>query len=46
VNRKAEIRRLSRLLAEGKHQDGEFRISQEQLERKMQAFNERVRDLT
>jgi len=46
VNRRAEIRRLSRLLADGKHQDGEHRISQEQLERKRLAFNERVRDLT
>jgi hypothetical protein len=46
VSRKADIRRLSRLLAEGKHQDGEFRISGEQLERKMQAFNQLVKDLT
>jgi hypothetical protein len=44
--RRAEIRRLQRLLKEGRHQDGERRISPERLAKEIKAFNERVADFT
>ena len=46
VKERAEIRRLARMIAEGKHQDGPDCISPEGLERRRQAFNQRIKDLT
>jgi hypothetical protein len=43
---RAEIRRLARKIAEGKHQDGISHISPEGLERRCRAFNQRIQDLS
>lgn len=46
VNERAEIRRLARMIEQGKRQDGPDRISPEGLERRRQGFNQRIKDVS